>query len=370
MKYSWGNQLLEKRFGEKKKKKERNIINSTTEFGGVNKILENICIGKKKITGGKPANAVESEDEMDIVEELTQKYISELNFDYSIPPRVPYENIDKEVYSEVERNVFNHWKSLLKVDVYERNIEMWRQFWLTCERSDIIMQIVDSRNPKFFMNDDIRKFYPSKKHVLLANKEDLTSKKIDLEGYDVFYYSALGKNTLADYIMEFKSKTVGFIGYPNVGKSSTINMIVKTKKVRVSETPGKTKYLQTIPLSDNIKLLDCPGLVFPIHKKIDLIIHGILNVDQLMNLNSCLDYVIGNIGVKKLMGYYNIKAFQNDSRYSVQHNFIVAFAEIKGWDISKCLKLIIKDFASGKISYDQNINNNFTKKYDWIINEY
>ena len=37
---------------------------------------------------------------------------------------------------------------------------------------------------------------------------------------------------------------VGFIGYPNVGKSSTINKLLNSKKVRVSETPGKTKHFQ------------------------------------------------------------------------------------------------------------------------------
>lgn len=34
------------------------------------------------------------------------------------------------------------------------------------------------------------------------------------------------------------------VGYPNVGKSSTINAILMTKKVSVSATPGKTKHFQ------------------------------------------------------------------------------------------------------------------------------
>jgi len=34
------------------------------------------------------------------------------------------------------------------------------------------------------------------------------------------------------------------IGYPNVGKSSTINAILKMKKVPVSATPGRTKHFQ------------------------------------------------------------------------------------------------------------------------------
>ena len=37
---------------------------------------------------------------------------------------------------------------------------------------------------------------------------------------------------------------VGMVGYPNVGKSSTINALYQDKKVSVSATPGKTKHFQ------------------------------------------------------------------------------------------------------------------------------
>lgn len=38
--------------------------------------------------------------------------------------------------------------------------------------------------------------------------------------------------------------TIGLVGYPNVGKSSTINSLMAEKKVSVSATPGKTKHFQ------------------------------------------------------------------------------------------------------------------------------
>jgi ribosome biogenesis GTPase A len=38
------------------------------------------------------------------------------------------------------------------------------------------------------------------------------------------------------------------VGYPNVGKSSTINAICGCKRVAVTATPGKTKHFQTINL--------------------------------------------------------------------------------------------------------------------------
>ncbi|XP_004348176.2 HSR1 protein [Capsaspora owczarzaki ATCC 30864] len=57
--------------------------------------------------------------------------------------------------------------------------------------------------------------------------------------------------------------TIGFVGYPNVGKSSLINAIMGKKVVSASRTPGHTKHFQTIFLTPQVRLCDCPGLVFP-----------------------------------------------------------------------------------------------------------
>ena len=54
-------------------------------------------------------------------------------------------------------------------------------------------------------------------------------------------------------------------------------------KVRVSETPGKTKHFQTLVLEDDITLCDCPGLVMPsiCNSKVGMVLQGILPIDQL-----------------------------------------------------------------------------------------
>lgn len=57
--------------------------------------------------------------------------------------------------------------------------------------------------------------------------------------------------------------TIGVVGHPNSGKSSMINGVFRKKVVSTSRTPGHTKHLQTIFLSDSVRLCDCPGLVFP-----------------------------------------------------------------------------------------------------------
>ena len=69
---------------------------------------------------------------------------------------------------------------------------------------------------------------------------------------------------------------VGLTGYPNVGKSSTINAVFGAKKTAVAATPGKTKHFQTLNVSPRLTFCDCPGLVLPTYaaSKADLVAAG------------------------------------------------------------------------------------------------
>jgi large subunit GTPase 1 len=59
-----------------------------------------------------------------------------------------------------------------------------------------------------------------------------------------------------------KHVVVGFVGYPNVGTSSTIYALVGDKKISVTHTPGKTEHFQTLIISEELMLCDCPGRIF------------------------------------------------------------------------------------------------------------
>lgn len=87
---------------------------------------------------------------------------------------------------------------------FERNLEVWRQLWRTCERSDLIVQIVDARNPLNFRSVDLERYVlelneenggelkedddeedeekeagpkPERRNLLLINKSDLLTQK-------------------------------------------------------------------------------------------------------------------------------------------------------------------------------------------------
>ena len=97
---------------------------------------------------------------------------------------------------------------------------------------------------------------------------------------------------------------VGFVGYPNVGKSSVINALFGAKKVSMSRTPGKTKHLQTLELSDsNITLCDCPGLVFPsvVATRAHLVINGTVPLDELRDFIDPIRLIVGKIGPEPIL---------------------------------------------------------------------
>jgi ribosome biogenesis GTPase A len=94
-----------------------------------------------------------------------------------------------------------------------------------------------------------------KQHIQECMNDEITEGKLQQEKIDV---SPLTKTTKTNSYI-----TLGFTGYPNVGKSSVLNSIVGHKVVSVSRTPGHTKHFQTIHLTPTVRLCDCPGLVFP-----------------------------------------------------------------------------------------------------------
>ncbi|KIH42987.1 hypothetical protein ANCDUO_27021, partial [Ancylostoma duodenale] len=57
--------------------------------------------------------------------------------------------------------------------------------------------------------------------------------------------------------------SVGFIGYPNVGKSSIVNTLRKKKVCKTAPIAGETKVWQYVMLMRRIYMIDCPGVVYP-----------------------------------------------------------------------------------------------------------
>ena len=67
----------------------------------------------------------------------------------------------------------------LAITPFEKNVDIWRQLWRVIEKSDLLLQIVDARNPFFFYSSDLEKYIQecgqNKQFILLINKADYLS---------------------------------------------------------------------------------------------------------------------------------------------------------------------------------------------------
>ena len=60
-----------------------------------------------------------------------------------------------------------------------------------------------------------------------------------------------------------------FIGRSNVGKSSLINSLTKTKKLaKTSKTPGRTQAINVFLISEKINMIDLQVMVLPKYQKL------------------------------------------------------------------------------------------------------
>ncbi len=77
--------------------------------------------------------------------------------------------------------------------------------------------------------------------------------------------------------------SVGFVGYPNVGKSSVINSLKKRKVCKAAPIPGETRVWQYVSLTKRIYLIDCPGVVYSNEGKdaVDVVLKGCVRAEKL-----------------------------------------------------------------------------------------
>jgi len=70
----------------------------------------------------------------------------------------------------------------LAITPFEKNIEVWKQLWRVIEKANVLLQIVDARNPVFFYSSDLEKYInevdPKKEFILCINKADYLSDEL------------------------------------------------------------------------------------------------------------------------------------------------------------------------------------------------
>ncbi|KAK8806957.1 hypothetical protein WA158_003716 [Blastocystis sp. Blastoise] len=171
------------------------------------------------------------------------------------------------------------------------------------------------------------------------------------------------------YKFRERRAVVGMVGFPNVGKSSLINVLIGVcpqfhgVRVAVGPTPGKTKHFQTVILSDKLMLCDCPGLVFPVfmNTKEDLIFNGILPVSNLRDHISPIRLVCQRIPRSQLELVYHIRlpfnAEDPPNAAPSPRQLLKAYCTVRGYmasnhsgvDEPKGARNILKDVLMGTL---------------------
>uniref|UniRef100_A0A8C6XFN1 Large subunit GTPase 1 homolog n=1 Tax=Naja naja TaxID=35670 RepID=A0A8C6XFN1_NAJNA len=418
-----------------------------------------------------------------------------------IPRRPPWdEQTSPAALNQAERDSFLRWRRQLAwleeeenllLTPFERNLDFWRQLWRVLERSDVVVQIVDARNPLLFRCPDLecyaKEISPEKENLILLNKADLLGEEqrsawarfFEREGVRVVFWSALAEgNRLGANPEELETVevarpvgwesspkeeqstqggsppgtqqesdteeedgdvykdceeeeeeeawltcsedgeqetplvpvgrsraelsppappvrnssrlvqreelleifraahagrkkvregelTVGLVGYPNVGKSSTINTILGKKKVSVSATPGRTKHFQTLFVEPSLCLCDCPGLVMPsfVSTKAEMVCSGILPIDQLRDHVPPVSLLCQRIPRPVLEATYGISILrpcedEDPDRTPTPEELLSALGCMRGFmtdhgqpDQPRSARLVLKDFVTGKLLY-------------------
>jgi len=113
--------------------------------------------------------------------------------------------------------------------------------------------------------------------------------------------------------------TVGVIGFPNVGKSSLINSLKRSKAAATGNTPGVTKQMQEIQLDKNIVLLDSPGVVLTTNEQSDsLILRSAVRVEDLNDPVRPVEALLNRIDHAQLLKYYKIGQFSTTDQLLAQ----------------------------------------------------
>jgi len=152
---------------------------------------------------------------------------------------------------------------------------IWGELYKVIDSSDVILHVLDARDPLGTRCDSVERYLAKekrgKKVVYILNKVDLVpgwvaskwvkilSKQHPTIAFHASINNSFGKGSLIQLLRQFsqlfsdkKQICIGFIGYPNVGKSSIINTLKKKKVCNVAPIPGETKVWQYITLMRRI----------------------------------------------------------------------------------------------------------------------
>lgn len=155
---------------------------------------------------------------------------------------------------------------------------------------DGVVEILDARVPESSRNPEMDRLVKDKPRMFILNKADMADDNATVKwinhykskGFTVIkcnckngdgikgFLPAVRNQLLKELMDKRRAKGIEgaplrlmIVGIPNVGKSSFINRMAKSKKAKVEDRPGVTRTKQWVKLGDNVEMLDMPGVLWP-----------------------------------------------------------------------------------------------------------
>lgn len=149
--------------------------------------------------------------------------------------------------------------------------------------------------------------------------------------------------------------TVGFVGYPNTGKSSVINSMKRQHgAVATGGTAGVTKVMQEVHLDSKVTLIDSPGVVFEGNSDDpSVVLRNVVRVENLTDPVGVVEALLKKAPEEAVRTFYNLPG-----NIGTVMDFLTHVAQMRGklrrgsgLCIPSAAQSVITDWTTGKFRY-------------------
>ncbi|XP_049677167.1 nucleolar GTP-binding protein 2 isoform X1 [Accipiter gentilis] len=253
---------------------------------------------------------------------------------------------------------------------------IWGELYKVIDSSDVVVQVLDARDPMGTRSPHVESYLKKEKHwkhlIFVLNKCDLVptwatkrwvavlSQEYPTLAFHASLTNPFGKGAFIQLLRQFgklhsdkKQISVGFIGYPNVGKSSVINTLRSKKVCSVAPIAGETKVWQYITLMRRIFLIDCPGVVYPSgDTETDIVLKGVVQVEKIKSPEDHISAVLERAKPEYIRKTYKIDSWK-DTEDFLEKLACRTGKLLKGGepDLQTVSKMVLNDWQRGRIPF-------------------
>lgn len=341
---------------------------------------------KKAAKAEGQANGHDDDDELEGVSSLHAKRI------HSKVLERPQASEEPEIEIEDAPILFNHDLPTLQA---------------VLDAADVIIQVLDGRDPFSFRSAHLEDSVAKTKLVLLLNKIDCCPQQAVAgwlselrRNYPTFAFrsasaflptpvnekskgkdpvnDSVGAQKILTYLSELAAGkkeegdfTVAVVGLTNVGKSSFINSLLEATTLSVytlsssSRGPSTTEFPQEVYLSSKegkkIRFIDTPGFLWennsenpPSMRVKDMLLRNRGRIDRVKDPMPLIEYIVTHSSAEDLMLFYNLPAFSKDDVDAFISGVARSQQLVKKrgvLDLAAACRNVLRDWNTGKLKW-------------------